>query len=68
MVLIIEVCQFLLVGFYLPRENSVSGDRKEGTSASVAMVHSIPELIVSEQVCVGFFLFIYLMMLGILWQ
>jgi len=55
MVLIIEVCQFLLVGFYLPRENSVSGDRKEGTSASVAMVHSIPELIVSEQVsCVGF--------------
>ncbi|XP_052819022.1 RNA polymerase II subunit A C-terminal domain phosphatase-like [Mya arenaria] len=30
-------------------ENSTAGDRKEQSSATVAMVHSIPELIVSEE-------------------
>ncbi|KAL4234554.1 RNA polymerase II [Mactra antiquata] len=30
-------------------ENSTAGNRKEQVSASVAMIHSIPELIVSEQ-------------------
>ena len=32
-------------------EYSTAGNRKEDVSASVAMVHSIPELIVSEEVC-----------------
>ena len=32
------------------REHATAGDRKEDVSASVAMVHSIPELIVSEEV------------------
>ena len=32
------------------REHSTAGNRKEDVSASVAMVHSIPELIVSEEV------------------
>ncbi|KAH3723943.1 RNA polymerase II subunit A C-terminal domain phosphatase-like [Dreissena polymorpha] len=36
-------------GANLRVENSMSGDRKEQVSASVAMVHSIPELVVSEQ-------------------
>ena len=34
------------------REHSTAGNRKEDVSASVAMVHSIPELIVSEEVMI----------------
>ena len=37
------------------REYSTAGNRKEDVSASVAMVHSIPELIVSEEVCYTLF-------------
>ncbi|CAL1528051.1 unnamed protein product [Lymnaea stagnalis] len=37
-------------GADLRRDNGVAGDRKESVSASVAMVHSIPELIVSQEV------------------
>ncbi len=32
------------------REHGMPGDRRGNVSASVAMVHSVPELIVSEQV------------------
>lgn len=34
------------------RELGMAGERKEPVSASVAMVHCIPELIVSEEVCI----------------
>ncbi len=33
------------------REFGKAGDRREETSAVVAMVHSVPELIVSKEVC-----------------
>ncbi|KAL3859578.1 hypothetical protein ACJMK2_009794 [Sinanodonta woodiana] len=36
-------------GTDLRRENGMAGDRKEEVKASVAMVHCIPELIVSEE-------------------
>ncbi|XP_059160742.1 RNA polymerase II subunit A C-terminal domain phosphatase-like [Physella acuta] len=36
-------------GADLRRDNGVAGDRKKSVSASVAMVHSIPELIVSQE-------------------
>ena len=34
---------------FVSRALGVAGDRKDSTSASVAMVHSVPELIVSEK-------------------
>ena len=40
----------VIMNWYIQRENSTAGNRKEDVTASVAMVHSIPELIVSEQV------------------
>ena len=40
----------LIYTFSTHRKYGLAGDRKTDTSASVAMVHSIPELIVSSSV------------------
>ena len=34
------------------REAGLAGERREPVTATVAMVHSIPELIISEEVCI----------------